>query len=263
MRTWIPDSRFLPYMTWKQVEAIPKDKAIIIVPTAAVEQHGHHLPLATDTLLNNYLLGHALRKLPDDLPIYSIAPICYGKSNEHIGYPGTISLSRDTYIRVLHDVVESLHAGGFKKIIFYNSPGGNSALNDVMARDLRAEFGLRMFCLSGGGGLSGLSKQEATYGFHANEVETALLLDATPDLVHKDKYTINYIADVEKDKGLLKPEFSWATFAWLTRDIAPSGVMGDPTPATAENGKKWCDEASTRMALVMQEMYAYENLLKT
>ena len=93
MRTWIPDSRFLPYMTWKQVEAIPKDKAIIIVPTAAVEQHGHHLPLATDTLLNNYLLGHALRKLPDDLPIYSIAPICYGKCNEHIGYPGTILIS--------------------------------------------------------------------------------------------------------------------------------------------------------------------------
>jgi hypothetical protein len=60
MKTWIPDERFLPYRTWKEVDALPKDKTLIVLPTAAIEQHGHHLPLATDTLLNNYLLGHAL-----------------------------------------------------------------------------------------------------------------------------------------------------------------------------------------------------------
>jgi creatinine amidohydrolase len=261
MKTWIPDERFLPYFTWKQVEALNKERSLVIIPTAAIEQHGHHLPLATDTLLNNYILGHALRKLPKDLPVYAAAPVCYGKSNEHIGFPGTLSLNRNTFMAVLHDLAESLHAGGFKKIVFFNSHGGNHSVIDVMARDLRAEFGLRVFCLFGGGGASGLGEQEAKYGFHAGEVETSLLLAATPELVHTDKYTINYIAKVG-DPGVLKPEFAYATYAWLTRDIAPSGVMGDPNPSTAEKGLKWCDEMSTRVAAALTEMHAYENLLK-
>lgn len=261
MKTWIPDERFLPYFTWKQVEALPKDKSLIIVPTAAIEQHGHHLPLATDTLLNNYLLGHALRKLPKELPIYAVAPVCYGKSNEHIGYPGTLSMSRETFMAVLHDLVASLHASGFKKIVFYNSHGGNHSLIDVMARDLRAEFGLRIFCLFGGGKASGLGAQEAAYGFHAGEVETSLLLDATPELVHTDQYTINYIAKVG-DPGILKPEFAPAVFSWLTRDIAPSGVMGDPNPSTAEKGARWREEMSDYIVAALKEMFAYENLLK-
>ena len=91
MKTWIPDERFLPYFTWKEVEALNKDKSLVIIPTAAIEQHGHHLPLATDTLINNYILGHALQKLPKNLPVYAVAPVCYGKSNEHIGFPGTLS----------------------------------------------------------------------------------------------------------------------------------------------------------------------------
>ena len=261
MKTWIKDRFFLPYYTWKEVEAMPKDKTLVIIPTAAIEQHGHHLPLATDTLINNFLLGHALDKLPSELSIYCIAPVCYGKSNEHIGYPGTLSLTRDTFISVLHDIGASLHASGFKKIVFFNSHGGNHSLIDVMARDLRAEFGLRVFCLFGGGAASGLSEQEAKYGFHANEVETSLLLAATPELVHTDKYTVNYIAQVG-DPGVLKPEFAYATYAWLTRDIAPSGVMGDPNPSTAEKGRNWCDEMSTRIAQALNEMYTYENLLK-
>ena len=258
MKTWIPDERFLPYRTWKEVDALPKDKTLIVLPTAAIEQHGHHLPLATDTLLNNYLLGHALRKLPPDLHIYALAPVCYGKSNEHLGYPGTFSLSRDTFIATLRDLGRSLHAGGFRKLVFFNSHGGNHALIDVMARDLRAELDLTTFCLFGGGGASGLSEQEAKFGFHAGEVETALLLDATPELVHTDRYTVNYIRKVG-DPGTLLPEFAYATYAWLTRDIAPSGVMGDPNPATAENGRRWCFEMSSRIAAALVEMYGFEH----
>ena len=258
MKTWIPDDRFLPYKTWKEIDALPKETSLIVVPTAAIEQHGHHLPVATDTLLNNYLLGHALRKLPAELPVYAVAPVCYGKSNEHIGFPGTLSLGRDTFAAVLRDLASSLHAGGFRRIVFFNTHGGNHSMVDVRARDLRAEFGLRIFCLFGGGGASGLSAQEAQYGFHAGEVETALLLAATPELVHTDQYTVNYIAQVGA-KGVLKPEFAFATYSWLTRDIAPSGVMGDPNPATAENGWKWCDEMATRIAAALVEMAEYNH----
>ncbi len=261
MKTWIPPERFLPYFTWPQVDALPRDRTLLILPTAAIEQHGHHLPLATDTLLNNFLLGHALARLPKDLPVYALAPVCYGKSNEHVGFPGTLSVGRETFTRVLRDIAASLHAAGFKKLVFYNSHGGNHSLLDVMARDLREEFGMRTFCLFGGGPASGLAAQEAAYGFHAGEVETSLLLAATPELVHPDQYTTNYIAQVGAP-GVLKPEFSSATFAWLTRDIAPSGVMGDPNPSTAEKGWKWCEEMSARIAAALVEMAAYENLLK-
>ena len=261
MKTWIPPERFLPYLTWKQVDALPRDRTLMVLPTAAIEQHGHHLPLATDTLINNLLLGHALQKLPKDLPVYALAPVHYGKSNEHVGYPGTLSLHRDTFMAVLRDLGRSLKAAGFQRLVFFNSHGGNHSLIDVMARDLRDELGLRTFCLYGGGPAEGVCAQEAAYGFHAGEIETALLLAGTPELVHTDQYTSNYIARVG-DPGLLKPEFASATFSWLTRDIAPSGVMGDPSPATAENGWRWCEAMSDRIARALVEMHDFQEILE-
>jgi creatinine amidohydrolase len=259
MKTWIPDARNFAYLTWKQVDALPRESTLLVLPTAAIEQHGHHLPLATDTLINNLLLGKALALLPAGLPLYALPPVCYGKSNEHIGFPGTLSVSAQTFMAVVHDIGASLAAGGFRKIVLYNTHGGNTSLVDVLARDLRAEFGLRTFSLFGSPGalFEGVSKQERTYGFHAGEVETAYLLHATPDLVHEDEYTTNYIARVDEPE-LLKPEGSAANFAWLTRDIAPSGVMGDPSPATAENGERWSNEAAARIAEILVAMYNFE-----
>ena len=165
------------------------------------------------------------------MPVYALPPVCYGKSNEHIGFPGTLSVSASTFMAVLRDLGASIAEAGFKKLVLYNTHGGNTSLIDVMARDLRAEFGLRTFTLHGSGGAAfdGVSAQERAYGFHAGEIETSFLLAAAPELVDRSAYTTNYIADVAKPK-LLLPENAPATFAWLTRDIAPSGVMGDPAP---------------------------------
>jgi creatinine amidohydrolase len=260
MKTWIPDARNFAYLNWKQVDALPRDSTLLVLPTAAIEQHGHHLPLATDTLINNLLLGHALGKLPAELPVYALPPVHYGKSNEHIGFAGTLSVSATTFMAVLRDLGASLVSARFQKLALYNTHGGNTSLIDVMARDLRAEFGLRTFALHGSGGVSyqGLSEQERAYGFHAGEVETALLLASVPELVDTSAYTVNYIADSSKPE-LLKPENAPATFAWLTRDIARSGVMGDPRPATAENGARWLEQAATRLAAALQAMVRYSN----
>ncbi len=259
MKTWIPDAREFSYLSWKQVDALPRATTLLVLPTAAIEQHGHHLPLATDTLINNLLLGKALERIPAELPIYALPPVCYGKSNEHIGFPGTLSVSAQTFLAVVHDVCASIAAAGFRKLVLYNTHGGNTSLVDVLARDLRAEYGLRTFSLFGSGGAAfdGVSAQERTYGFHAGEIETAFLLHATPDLVNTREYTTNYIARVDEPE-LLKPEGSSANFAWLTKDIAPSGVMGDPTPATAENGERWSNEAAARIAEILLAMYNFE-----
>jgi len=260
MKTWIPDARNFAYLNWKQVDALPRESTLLVLPTAAIEQHGHHLPLATDTLINNVLLARALNLLNPELPIYALPPVCYGKSNEHIGFPGTLALSAATYMAVLHDIGASVAAAGFKKLVLYNSHGGNTALNDVMARDLRAEFGLRTFHMSASADAKpeGLNPQEAKYGFHAGEWETAVLLHATPELVDTNAYTVNYIAHLE-DESLLSPEQGAVNFAWLTRDIAPSGVMGDPRPATADNGEKWITAAAARVAAALEAAFHYQN----
>jgi len=260
MKTWIPDSRNFAYLNWKQVDALPRESTLLVLPTAAIEQHGYHLPLATDTLINNLLLGHALAKLPPSLSVYALPPVHYGKSNEHIGFPGTLSVTATTFMAVLRDLGSSLASAGFQRLVLYNTHGGNTALIDVMARDLRAEFKLRTFALHGSAGakFEGLSPQERAYGFHAGEVETALLLASVPELVDRSAYTANYIADVAKPELLLQ-ENAPATFAWLTRDIASSGVMGDPRPATAENGARWLDQAATRLAAALEAMLRFPN----
>ena len=259
MKTWIPDARNFAYLTWKQVEALPRESTLLVLPTAAIEQHGHHLPLATDTLINNLLLGKALELIPQELSIYALPPLCYGKSNEHVGFPGTLSVSAQTFMAVVHDLGASIAESGFRKVVLYNTHGGNTSLVDVLARDLRAEFGLRTFSLFGSAGATfeGVSAQERTYGFHAGEIETAYLLHATPELVHPNEYTTNYIARVDQPE-LLKPEGSSAKFAWLTKDIASSGVMGDPSRATAENGERWSNEAAARIAEILVAMYNFE-----
>jgi creatinine amidohydrolase len=259
VKTWIPDARNFAYLTWKQVDALPRAQTLLVLPTAAIEQHGHHLPLATDTLINNLLLGKALDRIDSKLPIYALPPVCYGKSNEHIGFPGTLSVSAHTFLAVLRDIGAGIAAGGFTKLVLYNTHGGNTSLVDVIARDLRAEFGLRTFTLFGSVGASfeGVSQQERAYGFHAGEIETAYLLHGIPELVHPSEYTSNYIARID-EPDLLKPEGSSANFAWLTKDIAPSGVLGDPTEATAENGERWANEAAGRVAEALLAMYHFE-----
>jgi creatinine amidohydrolase len=258
MKTWIPDARNFAYLTWKQVDALPRATTLLVLPTAAIEQHGHHLPLATDTLINNLLLGKALERIPAEMPVYALPAVCYGKSNEHIGFPGTLSLSAQTFMSVVRDIGASIAASGFEKVVLYNSHGGNTSLVDVLARDLRAEFGLRTFSLFGSAGVQfeDVDPQERSYGFHAGEIETAFLLYATPELVHVHQYTSNYIAQVDEPE-MLKPEGSSANFAWLTRDIAPSGVMGDPAAATASHGERWCNEAAARIAEVLIAMYNF------
>ena len=258
MKTWIPDSRNFAYLNWKQADALPRESTLLLLPTAAIEQHGPHLPLATDTLINNLLLGRALEKLAPELPVYALPPVQYGKSNEHLGFPGTLSVTASTFMAVLHDLGASISSAGFKKLVLYNTHGGNTSLIDVMARDLRAEFGLRTFTLHGSGGIpfEGLDPQERAYGFHAGEVETAFLLASLPNLVDRSAYTVNYIAHVEKPE-LLRPENAPAVFSWLTADIASSGVLGDPRQATPEKGARWIEEAATQIAKLLEAMFHY------
>jgi creatinine amidohydrolase len=245
--------RELAALTAPQLAALPdKDRALIIIPTGAIEQHGHHLPLGTDAILVRLWLHHALPKLPADAPVYIAPAITYGKSNEHLGFAGTITISARTLSRQLHALAADLKALGFRQIAVLNTHGGNSPVIVATLREIQTKLGLR----------AGMlrryyqpvqSPQEAAFGFHAGEWETSLMLAGAPDLVRMDRAMCEYPVRLDAP-GALRPEGSPAVFAWKTSDLSQSGVLGDATLATAEKGARWLDEASSALATKIRSL---------
>jgi creatinine amidohydrolase len=239
--------RELVSLTAEQLAALPdKDRALVIIPAGAIEQHGHHLPLGTDAILVRLWLRHTLPKLPADSPVYVAPAITYGKSNEHLGFAGTLTISARTLRRQLLALATDLKALGFRQIAVLNTHGGNSSVIVATLREIQTTLGLR----------AGMlrrhyqpvqSPQEAAFGFHAGEWETSLMLAGAPGLVRMDRAMCEYPARLDAP-GALRPEGSAAVFAWKTSDLSQSGVMGDATLATAEKGDRWLDEASTALA---------------
>lgn len=232
--------RYLPAMTRARIAALPdKVWAPVLLATGAIEQHGPHLPVAVDSLLGQMWIGELINRLPPGTSCYVAPPITIGKSNEHAGFPGTLTISKDTLRDQILLVARQVSAWGFRSLLILNTHGGNSAVIHTTLREVRARLGLRCAFL-GGDYRPDLSEQEATYGFHAGEYETSLLLAAAPHLVAMEATTRHYPGRLD-DPGELRPECAPATFAWASQDISPAGVMGDATAATAAKGGLWRD----------------------
>ncbi len=232
--------RYLPAMTRGRIATLPdKAWAPVLLATGAIEQHGPHLPVAVDSLLGQMWIGELIKHLPPGASCYVAPPITIGKSNEHVGFPGTLMISRDTLREQILLVARQIAAWAFRSLIIVNTHGGNSAVLHSTMREVRAKLGLRCAFI-GGDYQPDLSAQESTYGFHAGEYETSLLLATAPRLVTMETALCHYPGHLE-DPGELRPECAPATFAWASQDISPSGVMGDATAATAEKGARWRD----------------------
>lgn len=247
---WPPvyrSSHYLGALDREQLESLPdKASALVILPLGAIEQHGRHLPVGVDSILGQAWLAHALPKLPADARVYVAPPLMVGKSNEHTGFPGTLSVSATTLRRLLLALATQVRDLGFRQIAVLNTHGGNSAVIVYTLREIQTTLGLRAGMLSGYYRPE-LSAQEAAYGFHAGEWETSLMLACAPSLVRMDEAVCEYPARLD-DPGELRPEDAPAVFSWLTRDVSQSGVMGDAPAATVEKGQRWLEEASTALA---------------
>lgn len=219
--------------------------SLAIIPTAAIEQHGPHLPVGVDAILGQGLLARALDLLPAGCPVCVAPPLLVGKSTEHADFPGTLSLSAATLSALVRAQVEQLQRLGFQRIAIWNTHGGNSAVLVPLIRELQSSPGLRIGMLQHGF-KPHQSPQEAAYGFHAGEWETALMLALAPALVRRARAICHYPAQLD-DAGELRPTGSALTFGWSTRDIAPNGVIGDATLATTDQGESWV--AGTAKAL--------------
>ena len=137
-----PPHRYLPYLSWTEIADLPdKENTVIVLPTGATEQHGPHLPCAVDTVISAGVVGHALARLPADVPAFAMAPITYGKSEEHLHFPGTVTLSGETLLATMNEVGESVYRAGFRKLLFVNGHGGQPQVMEMCARELRLRHG--------------------------------------------------------------------------------------------------------------------------
>ena len=246
-------AHYLPGLTRDALENLPdKDRTLVILPTGAIEQHGHHLPLGVDSILGQSWLAHSLPKLPAAARVAIAPPIMVGKSNEHTGFPGTLTVSAKTLRRLLLAAAAQVHALGFRHLAVLNTHGGNSAVLVYTLREIQTSLGLR----AGFVNIPfkpDLPPQEAEYGFHAGEWETSLMLACAPELVRMGKAVCEYPARLD-DPGELRPENAPATLSWLSSDISQSGVMGDATQASREKGLRWLDAGSTALARRIAEL---------
>jgi len=239
--------RYLPAMTPGRIRALPdKAWAPVILATGAIEQHGPHLPVAVDALMGQVWLSLALARLPAGASCYVAPPITYGKSNEHTGFPGTISVSRGTLRAQVLAVARQVRAWGFGSLAVVNSHGGNVAVLVPTLREARAAFGLRAGILLQGAA-SGISAQEAAFGIHAGEVETSWVMAAAAHLVDPSMAVCEYPARLGEPGGV-RPVAAPALAAWATRDFSRSGVMGDATAASAAKGERWLAEGAAGLA---------------
>jgi len=131
-------TKFWAEMSWRDFSDADMSKVVAVLPVASIEQHGPHLPVGVDAFINEGCLGRALARVPADLPVLFLPLQQIGKSDEHIEFPGTLTLSMETVTRAWTEIGESVARTGCRKLIFMNSHGGNSAVIDVVARHLRA-----------------------------------------------------------------------------------------------------------------------------
>ena len=197
MHGYIPPHRFLPYLSWTEIDALPdRENTAIVLPVGAIEQHGPHLPCAVDSVISAGVLGHALGKLPAEVRAFGLAPITYGKSDEHLHFPGTMTLTGPTLLNVVQEIGESVYRAGFRKLLLANGHGGQPQVLEMAARELRlrhGDFVVVPFHVSRLPNASGkfVSEQEKKLAMHAGHSETALMLALAPETVRMDRAVAN------------------------------------------------------------------------
>lgn len=254
--TW--ETRFLPRLSTSEIDDLPKQDTLVVQPIGAVEQHGPHLPVYTDTLIGEVILTRTLEQLPDSAPIWVLPPLAYGKSNEHRGRAGTISLSADTLQSVLMDVGTSIAETGFPRLLLWNSHGGNGSLIRMMSREIRLQTELSVFTLSWfelDFPRDFLNEAEQNMGIHAGEVETSLMLAMKQAWVQRDRFRKEY-PDLPESSRFLT--LSSRRFAWVMDDLSESGICGDARNASAEKGRKIINAVTTELAEALQEMVDFD-----
>lgn len=231
---------------------------IAVLPVAAVEQHGPHLPVGVDAMLGQGYLDRALALMPDDLPVAVLPMQTIGTSHEHLGFPGTLSLSPETVIRAWTEIGASVARAGVRKLVFLNSHGGNTSVLDIVARALRVSHGLFAVTTSWhrlGYPKDLFSADELRNGIHAGEIETSVMRALSPELVRMDSardFPSETYA-MERDYAQLRAATP-AGFGWMAQDLHASGAIGNAAAGEAKAGEAAIDHGARAFIELLQDV---------
>ena len=237
------------------------DQVVAVLPVAATEQHGPHLPVSVDTTLVNGVIEAALPHLPPELPVLFLPTQQVGKSNEHIRFPGTLTLSAQTLIAVWMELGACVARAGIRKLVLFNSHGGQVSVMDIVARDLRSAHDLMVFSanwytLPLGDAANGLfPAQEHRFGIHAGDMETSMMLALRAryvDMAQAQDFQTS-AQERARDYPILGNGNS-AKLGWQIQDYNAFGAAGNAALASAAKGQVVVDAAGLQLARLLLEV---------
>ena len=254
-------SRFWADLNARDFVRLDAARTVAVLPVAATEQHGPHLPLNVDTTLVDAVVQAALPHLPRALPVLFLPTQQVGRSAEHSLYPGTLSLSAETLIRVWTELGACVARAGVKKLLLFNAHGGQVSLMDIVARDLRSAHDMLVWSSNWYNlplpqrVMDLFPPEEHRFGVHAGDVETSMMLALQPQRV--DMARARHFASSAQARAQRYPILGngvSAKLGWQMQDYNPLGAAGNAAAASADKGRALIEAAGMQLALLLQEV---------
>lgn len=250
------------HLHWPDIAASDASRWIAVLPLAATEQHGPHLPLGTDVMIAEAYLDMVRTLLPNNIPAAFLPLQPLGISTEHLAFSGTLTLSPDVALKTWTELGASVARTGIRKLVMVTSHGGNSAAMTIVAQELRAHHNMLVVTTGWNrfGAPEGLfSAEELRHGVHGGAVETSIMLAHCPQHVRIDK-----IADFPSAAIAMEREFRQlsthrpAPFAWQAEDLHPAGAVGNATQASAEKGQTLLDHGARAFCELLADVDRFD-----